>query len=81
MKLDQGQAILTEYILKNKPKKCIAIEKDKHLASIIKKNFKDKEVINEDILKLNEKSLSKDKVIVFEIYLIIFLQKFYVNGF
>ena len=66
IEIGPGTGNLTEYILKNKPKKCIAIEKDKHLASIIKKNFKDKvKVINEDILKLNEKSLSKDKVIVF----------------
>ena len=52
--------------MKNKPKKFIAIEKDKNLALDLKKNFKNKiKIINEDILKINEKSLSKDKVIVF----------------
>ena len=39
IEIGPGTGNLTEYILKNKPKKCIAIEKDKHLASIIKKKF------------------------------------------
>ena len=50
----------------NKPKKLIAIEKDKNLASDLKKNFKDNiEIINEDVLNINEKLLSNDKTIVF----------------
>ena len=66
--------------IKNKPKKFFAIEKDKDLALSLKNNFKDKIVIiNKDILDVNEKKYQK-KVIVFETA-IIFLQKFYVNGF
>ena len=66
IEIGPGTGNLTSYILKKKPKKFIAIEKDKNLALVLKKNFKDKlEIINDDILKINEKSLSKDKVIVF----------------
>ena len=61
-----GTGNLTNFILKNKPKKFLVIEKDKDLALILKKNFKGKlKIINDDILKINEKSLSKDKVVVF----------------
>ena len=61
-----GTGNLSKFILKNKPKRFIAIEKDKNLALILKREFKDKiEIINKDILKINEKLLSKDKVIVF----------------
>ena len=66
IEIGPGTGNLTSFILKKKPKKFIAIEKDKNLALVLKKNFKDKlEIINDDILKINEKSLSKDKVIVF----------------
>ena len=66
VEIGPGTGNLTSFILKNKPKKFIAIEKDKNLALDLKKNFRNKlEIINEDVLKINEKSLSKDKVIVF----------------
>tara|TARA_Y100001958_G_C21227569_1_gene553018 strand:+ start:1341 stop:2132 length:792 start_codon:yes stop_codon:yes gene_type:complete len=66
VEIGPGTGNLTEFILRNNPKKFIAIEKDRNLASILKKKFKDRlEVINKDILKINEKLLSKDKVIVF----------------
>ncbi len=66
IEIGPGTGNLTNLILKNKPKKFLAIEKDKDLALILKKNFKDKlKIINDDILKINEKLLSKDKVIVF----------------
>ena len=66
IEIGPGTGNLTNFILKNKPKKFIAIEKDKNLALDLKKNFKHKlEIINEDVLKINEKLLSKDKVIVF----------------
>ena len=66
IEIGPGTGNLTKLILKNKPKKFIAIEKDKDLAVFLKKNFKNKlEIINDDVLKINEKSLSKDKVIVF----------------
>ena len=57
---------LTSYILKNNPKKLIVIEKDKELIIFLKKKFEEKiEIINEDILKINEKNLDKEKLIVF----------------
>ena len=66
IEIGPGTGNLSKFILKNKPKKFIAIEKDKNLASILKREFKDKiEIINKDILKINEKLLSQDKVIVF----------------
>ena len=66
VEIGPGTGNLTEFILRNNPKKFIAIEKDRNLASFLKKKFKDRlEVINKDILKINEKLLSKDKVIVF----------------
>ncbi len=66
IEIGPGTGNLTKFILINKPKKLIAIEKDKNLASDLKKNFKDNiEIINEDVLKINEKLLSNDKTIVF----------------
>ncbi len=66
IEIGPGTGNLTNFILRNKPKKVLVIEKDKSLALILKKNFKEKlEIINNDVLKIDEKSLSKDKVIVF----------------
>jgi 16S rRNA (adenine1518-N6/adenine1519-N6)-dimethyltransferase len=66
IEIGPGTGNLTKFILDNKPKKFIAIEKDKNLALVLKKNFKNQvEIINNDILKINEKLLSKDEVIVF----------------
>ncbi len=66
IEIGPGTGNLTKFILINKPKKLIAIEKDKNLASDLKKNFKDNiEIINEDVLNINEKLLSNDKTIVF----------------
>ena len=67
---------------KKKPKKFIVVEKDKKLAEEIEQKFsKQLTVINKDILEIDENTLSKEKFTVFEIFHIIFLQKFYVNGF
>ena len=61
-----GTGNLTAYILKKNPKELIAIEKDNELATNLKNKFDNKvKIINEDILKINETSLFKDKVIVF----------------
>ncbi len=66
IEIGPGTGNLTKFILKNKPKKFIVIEKDKNLALNLKKNFEDKiKIINDDILNINEKSLSNEKLIVF----------------
>ena len=66
LEVGPGTGNLTNHILKYEPKKFFAIEKDKYLASNLKKKYKEKiKIINEDILKINEKELTKDKVIVF----------------
>ena len=61
-----GTGSLTEFILKKKPKKFFVIEKDNELAIYLKKKFNNKlTIINQDILKIDEKILSKDKITVF----------------
>ena len=66
LEIGPGTGNLTSYILKNNPKKLIVIEKDKELIIFLKKKFEEKiEIINEDILKINEKNLDKEKLIVF----------------
>ncbi len=66
LEVGPGTGNLTSFILKNKPKKFYTIEKDKSLALNLKKNYGKKlEIINDDILNINEKLLSDDKLIVF----------------
>ena len=66
LEIGPGTGNLTSCILKNNPKKLIVIEKDKELIIFLKKKFEEKiEIINEDILKINEKNLDKEKLIVF----------------
>ncbi len=66
IEIGPGTGNLTKFILRDKPKKFIVVEKDKNLALNLKKKFEDKiEIINDDILNIDEKSLSNDKVIVF----------------
>ena len=66
LEVGPGTGNLTTYILENKPKKMIVVEKDIKLTKKINDNFKDKlTVINEDILKINENLLSDEKVTVF----------------
>ncbi len=66
LEIGPGTGNLTNSLLKKKPKKFLAIEKDNNLATLLKIQFKDKiTVINDDILKLNENFLSKEKLIVF----------------
>ena len=66
LEVGPGTGNLTSNLIKKKPKKIFVIEKDNKLAILLKKNF-DKEIsiINEDILKIDEKKLCKDKLIVF----------------
>ena len=66
LEVGPGTGNLTSYILKKNPKKLLVIEKDKNLANLLKKKFEDKIVIiNDDILKVNEKSLDDERLIVF----------------
>ena len=61
-----GTGNLTEFILKQNPKKVIVIEKDENLTENLKKKFGEKIIIiNDDILKVNECSLLNEKVIVY----------------
>ena len=66
LEVGPGTGNLTNYILNKEPKKIIAIEKDNELVSNLRKKFDEKiEIINDDILSINENSLSKEKIIVF----------------
>ena len=59
LEIGPGTGNLTEGILKKSPKKFLVVEKDDNLASLLREKFKDKiEVINKDILRVDENSLS-----------------------
>ena len=82
LEIGPGTGNLTLEILKKSPKKLTVIEKDSNLANLLQKRFFNKiNIINEDVLKIDENNLEKEKLIVFGNFLIIFLQKFYLNGF
>ena len=66
VEIGPGTGNLTSYILRNNPKKLLVVEKDKSLANLLKKKFKSEIIIiNDDILKINEKKLNNEKLIVF----------------
>ena len=66
LEIGPGTGNLTSYILKKKPKKLIVIEKDNNLVKNLAENFKDQiKIINDDILKLDETTISSDKLTVF----------------
>ncbi len=66
LEIGPGTGNLTQKILKKNPKKIIVIEKDDKLALLLKKNFGSKiEIINKDVLKVNEKLLHNERLIVF----------------
>ena len=66
LEIGPGTGNLTSFILKNKPKKLFVVEKDKNLVLGLRKKFKDfLVIINEDILDIDEKKFSKEKLIVF----------------
>ncbi len=66
LEIGPGTGNLTSFILKKKPKKLYVIEKDKELISTLDEKFKNKiSIINEDILKINEKTLFNGKLTVF----------------
>ena len=66
LEVGPGTGNLTSYILKNNPKKFFLIEKDENLISLLSNKFKDKvKIINDDILRIDEKKIYKEKLIVF----------------
>ena len=66
LEIGPGTGNLTNYILDKNPKKLIVVEKDSNLSNELKNKFHNKvKVINEDILKINERGISDEKMIVF----------------
>jgi len=66
LEIGPGTGNLTSYILKKKPKKIFLVEKDESLIGFLKNEFKEKvNIINNDVLKINEKKIDKEKLIVF----------------
>ena len=66
LEIGPGSGNLTDAILKKDPKELIVIEKDENLVSILNQRFNEKIIIkNNDILKIDEKKINKDKLIVF----------------
>ncbi len=66
LEIGPGTGNLTKYILNKKPKQFTVIEKDNDLANKLRKQFKENlNIINNDILNIDERSLFKEKVTVF----------------
>jgi len=66
LEIGPGTGNLTEEILKKSPKKILVVEKDDNLSNLLKEKFGDKiKVINKDILKTDENSLSNETLTVF----------------
>jgi|TARA_B100000953_G_scaffold178961_1_gene147430 16S rRNA (adenine1518-N6/adenine1519-N6)-dimethyltransferase len=66
LEVGPGTGNLTEKILTKIPKKIFVVEKDNILAKKLETKFKEKLIIiNEDILKIDEKKLSNEPMIVF----------------
>ena len=66
LEVGPGSGNLTNAILKKKPNKLFVIEKDKDLSDLLKVKFNDQiQIINDDILKFDEKNLVKEKIVVF----------------
>ena len=66
LEVGPGTGNLTSYILKNNPKNFFLIEKDESLISSLTSKFKDKvKIINDDILRIDEKKIYNEKLTVF----------------
>ncbi len=68
MEIGPGYGNLTKAIFAMKPKKILAIEKDKKLYSILKEKFKNHrniKIINQDVLNIIQKNNLENNVIVF----------------
>ena len=66
LEVGPGTGNLTREILRNNPAKIYLVEKDTLLAESLKEIVDERvKIFNEDILKFDENSLSKNKIIVF----------------
>ena len=66
LEIGPGTGNLTSYLLKKKPKKFCVIEKDEQLAANLREKFNNQlSIINNDVLKIDEANLFREKVIVF----------------
>jgi len=66
LEIGPGNGNLTTYILKKKPKKTYVIEKDNVLSLLLCEKFNDQiNIINDDVLKISEDKISKEKLTVF----------------
>ena len=66
LEIGPGTGNLTTEIVKKKPKKFLLIEKDETLLLQLKKKYSEEIIyIHEDVLKINENLLSKEKLTVF----------------
>ena len=66
LEIGPGTGNLTEKILKKKPKNFLVVEKDYNLVKLLKEKFNKKiEIMNNDILKVEENSLSKEILTVY----------------
>jgi len=66
LEIGPGTGNLTEKILKKKPNNFLVVEKDYNLVNLLKEKFNEKiEIINDDILKVEENSLSNEILTVY----------------
>jgi|TARA_B110000027_G_scaffold31864_1_gene35303 16S rRNA (adenine1518-N6/adenine1519-N6)-dimethyltransferase len=66
LEIGPGSGNLTTFILKKKPKKVYAIEKDDELVLLLQDKFANEiTIINDDVLKISEDKISSEKLIVF----------------
>ena len=66
LEIGPGSGNLTTHILKKNPKKVHVIEKDDDLSLFLNKKFNNEiNIINNDVLKISENKISKEKLIVF----------------
>ena len=66
LEIGPGTGNLTDYLIKKNPKKIFVVEKDSNLSFLLYEKFKNKiNIINDDILKISENLISKEKLIVF----------------
>ena len=66
LEIGPGSGNLTTHILNKSPKKMYVVEKDNNLSALLSEKFNNKiNIINDDILKISEDKISKEKLTVF----------------
>ena len=66
LEIGPGSGNLTTHILNKSPKKMYVVEKDNNLSALLSEKFNNKiSIINDDILKISEDKISKEKLTVF----------------